>query len=123
MLKLLAYAADERWAYVQEGDRRLLLRPPYQHETVVSDTDVEYAVTVHGYQASERPFESREELRAFLREESTRVWRERNPPVDPAVLRERLLAARAAETPGPAVAGHGTAAGRTDDREAKYGEG
>jgi len=91
MLTLLAYAPDERWAYVQEGDRCLLLRPPYHQDLAVREADVERAVTVHGYATSDRTFATRRELFNFLRDESVRVWREHNPPVDLASLREKLL--------------------------------
>lgn len=91
MLKLLAYAPDERWAYVQEGDRCLLLRPPYHQDLAVREADVERAVTVHGYATSDHVFSTRRELFDFLGVESVRVWRENNPPLDLTALRERLL--------------------------------
>lgn len=91
MLMLLAYAPDERWAYVQEGDRCFLLRPPYHQDLAVHDADVERAVTVHGYATSDRTFATRRALFDFLLDESVRVWRLHNPPVDPASLRARLL--------------------------------
>src|SRR5688572_21651173 len=91
MLTLLAYAPDERWAYVQEGDRHLLLRPPYQQDLAVREADVERAVTVHGYATSDRTFATRRELFDFLSEESVRVWRAQNPPIDLSSLRDRLL--------------------------------
>jgi hypothetical protein len=96
-LTLLAYAADERWAFVREGDGTLLLRPPYDRDIAALDVDVERAVAEHGYTVSDRSFATRQELLDFLSDESVRVWREHNPSIHPDVLRKRLLDVLAAE--------------------------
>lgn len=118
-MRLLAYAADERWAYVLEGECHLLLRPNRQDASVCK-ADVEYAVTVHGYTASDRDFATREELLEFLGAESVRVWRAHNPPIDLASLRESLLATRAVEAdaaPGDRTRDKKTAPTELNDRQ------
>lgn len=116
-MRLLAYAADERWAYVLEGECHLLLRPNRQDASVCK-ADVEYAVTVHGYMASDRDFATREELLGFLGAESVRVWRAHNPPIDDASLRERLLATRETDpAPGGRARGKKSKPTKINDRQ------
>ncbi|MFT3769329.1 MAG: hypothetical protein QM820_28155 [Minicystis sp.] len=93
MSKLLAYAPDERWAFVQDGARTVLVRPPFHQDVAASAAEVERAVTVHGFIALERDFATRRALLEFLRDESVRVWNERAAPKNLAALRDDLLAA------------------------------
>ncbi len=92
MLTLLAYAPDERWAFVRDGGRVVLVRPPFQNDVAASDAEVGRAVTVHGFVALERDFATRRALLDFLSDESVRVWRERAPPKGLDALRGDLLA-------------------------------
>jgi len=71
MLKLMAYDPHDSWAYVQEGERYFLTRPPHQEEDrgEVSRKAVVRAVTHHEYLASEREFETWEAVFAFVRGE------------------------------------------------------
>ena len=93
MVTLLAYAPDERWAFVREGGRTVLVRPPFQQDVGASDAEVERAVTVHGFIALEREFATRRALLDFLGDESVRVWNERAVPKYLDALRDDLLAA------------------------------
>jgi hypothetical protein len=90
---LLAYAPDERWAYVRDGERIVLVRPPFHQDLAASDAEVERAVTIHGFVALDRSFAGRRALLDFLSDESVRVWNERAPSKDLPSLREELLAA------------------------------
>lgn len=90
---LLAYTPDERWAFVRDGGRVALVRPPFYQDVAASDAEVERAVTVHGFLASGRDFADRRALLAFLSEESVRVWSARAPSKDLSSLRDDLLAA------------------------------
>jgi hypothetical protein len=92
MLVLLAYAPDERWAFVREGDRVLLVRPPFQQDVVASEAEVERAVTILGFIADQRDFPARRALIDFLGDESVRAWQTRRAPKDVASLRSDLLA-------------------------------
>src|SRR5262245_51315847 len=92
MLTLLAYAPDERWAFVRDGGRVVLVRPPFQNDMAASDAEVGRAVTVLGFAALERDFNGRRALLDFLSEESVRVWRARAPAKDLDSLRRDLLA-------------------------------
>jgi hypothetical protein len=93
MVTLLAYAPDERWAFAREGDRVVLVRPPFHHDVATSEAEVERAVTVHGFVAIARDFATRRALLDFLGDESVRVWKERAPAKDLTSLRDDLLAA------------------------------
>ena len=93
MPTLLAYAADERWAFVRDGGRIRLVRPPFTQDVAASEAEVERAVTVHGFVARERDFPTRRALLDFLDDESVRVWRERAAPKPIDALRDDLLAA------------------------------
>ncbi len=92
MLTLLAYTPDERWAFARDGERIVLVRPPFYQDVAASDTEVERAVTIHGFLALERDFASRRALLDFLSDESVRVWNERAPSKDLPTLRAEMLA-------------------------------
>lgn len=74
MLTLLCYAPDDRYAFVREGDRYFSVRP-HHADVEVQEHHVERAVTVHGFTVSDREFAAREEIDAFLADESVRAWR------------------------------------------------
>lgn len=60
MLKLRAVAYEDGYAVYQEGDRIYLIRPPYisRNKIPATETAVERAITIYGYAASEREFDS-----------------------------------------------------------------
>ncbi len=89
MVQLIAHAPEDGWAYAREGDSILLLRPPYQgNRLVVGLEDVERAVTVHGYLASDLRFKTERDLIQHLRDEVVRSWPVQEAPEE---LREDLL--------------------------------
>ncbi len=89
MLRLIAHAPEDGWAFVREGDRILLLRPPYQgNHVAVRLEDVERAVTVHGYLARDLPFKTERDLIQHLRDEVVRSWPVKEAPEQ---LRNDLL--------------------------------
>lgn len=90
-MKLLAYTPQERWAFVEDGDRILFVRPPFTTEEVVTRVAVERAVTVDGYLASERQFGDLAAIRVFLEGESVRVWKEQHQGQTLASLQADLL--------------------------------
>lgn len=71
MLKLLAVAPEDGWAFVRTGGSILLVRPPYSHSNCcdVAEHAVEKGVTRHGFSACERDFADWRELIGFLNEE------------------------------------------------------
>lgn len=93
MVTLLAYTPDERWAFVQDGGRVVLVRPPFHQDVVASEAEVERAVTIHGFVPLERDFPDRHALLDFLSKESVRVWNESAPSKNLPSLRDELLAA------------------------------
>jgi hypothetical protein len=93
MMTLLAYTPDERWAFVRDVNRIVLVRPPFRHDMPASEAEVERAVTIHGFVALERDFTDRRSLLDFLGSESVRAANERAPSRDLPALRDELLAA------------------------------
>jgi hypothetical protein len=96
VITLLAYDPGDLYAFVRDGEAVVHVRPPYDVDHPASTASVERAVTVHGFTALERDFDSREELLSFLGEESARWWRENasGGDLDLGSLRERLLSMR-----------------------------
>jgi hypothetical protein len=89
MVQLIAHAPEDGWAFVREGDRILLLRPPYRgNHLAVRPEDVERAVTVHGYLACNRHFSTERDLIQHLRDEVVRSWPAKEAP---ETLRDDLL--------------------------------
>ena len=89
MLELMAHAPDDGWAFVRDGDTIFLLRPPYQdNRLAVRMEDVERAVTVHGYLATNLSFATERDLVQHLSDEIVRRW---PPKEDPEALRDDLL--------------------------------
>ncbi len=93
MITLLAYTPDERWAFARDGDRIVLVKPPYRQDVAASEAEIERAVTILGFLALERDFASRRALLDFLSEESVRAWKKRAPSKDLPTLRDEMLAA------------------------------
>ncbi|MCY2990110.1 MAG: hypothetical protein NTY19_19885 [Planctomycetota bacterium] len=71
MLKLLAVAPEDGWAFVRTGESIWLVRPPYSRSNTspVSERVLEKGVTRHGFSACERGFADWRELVEFLNEE------------------------------------------------------
>jgi hypothetical protein len=70
MIRLLAIAPEDGWAFVRSADRILLLRPPYskrRHPTV-EESVVARAVAVEGFEAADQVFPDWSTLFAFLEE-------------------------------------------------------
>ena len=89
MVQLIAYAPEDGWGFAREGESILLLKPPYGGDRiVVRAEDVERAVTVHGYLASNLRFNTERDLIQHLRDEVVRSWPLKNTPEE---LREDLL--------------------------------
>jgi len=71
MLKLLAVAPEDGWAFVRTGESIWLVRPPYSRSNTspVSEHVLEKGVTRHGFFACDRGFADWRELVEFLNEE------------------------------------------------------
>jgi hypothetical protein len=70
MIRLLALAPEDGWAFVRSADRILLLRPPYgkrRHPAVEEDAVIR-AIAVEGFAAEDRAFPDWPALFAFLEE-------------------------------------------------------
>jgi len=68
MIKLLATALQDGWAFVKQRNRVLLVRPPYEDQDLreVSESTVEKAVMAHGFAASDREFQDWRSLIEYL---------------------------------------------------------
>lgn len=89
MMQLIAYSPEDGWGFAREGESILLLKPPYRGDRLVVRTeDVERAVTVHGYLASDLRFNTERDLVQHLRDEVVRSWPLKEAPEK---LREDLL--------------------------------
>jgi hypothetical protein len=70
MIRLLAIAPEDGWAFVRSEDRILLLRPPYgkrRHPSVEKST-VAQAIAVEGFEAAGQAFPDWPAVFAFLEE-------------------------------------------------------
>jgi hypothetical protein len=70
MIRLLAIAPEDGWAFVRSADRILLLRPPYgkRRHSSVEESVVARAVAVEGFEATGQVFPDWPALFAFLEE-------------------------------------------------------
>jgi hypothetical protein len=70
VIQLLALAAEDGWAFVQSGERILLLRPPYgkRRHPVVDEDTVARAVAAEGFEAADQIFPDWHAVFAFLEE-------------------------------------------------------
>ncbi len=70
MLRVVAVAPGDGWAFVEDGGRLFLVRPPFTtaSKAEVSDAVVARAISEHGFSATERQFGSWGELIGFLEE-------------------------------------------------------
>jgi hypothetical protein len=70
MIRLLALAPEDGWAFVRSADRVLLIRPPYgkRRHPEAEESVVARAVAVEGFAAEDRVFPDWQSLFAFLEE-------------------------------------------------------
>ncbi|HKH47648.1 MAG TPA: hypothetical protein VKM72_23570 [Thermoanaerobaculia bacterium] len=70
MIRLLAIAPEDGWAFVRSADRILLLRPPYgkRRHPAVEESVVARAVAVEGFEAADQVFPDWPALFAHLEE-------------------------------------------------------
>ena len=89
-LELQAIVPEDGWAFVRQGERVFLVRPPYQRAQIaeVSADSIERALSVHGFEASSRSFANWDDLIEYLRGEIVRAAEARPRMDDPA---RRLL--------------------------------
>jgi hypothetical protein len=68
MIRLLAIAPEDGWAFVRSAERILLLRPPYgkRRHPSVEESTVARAVAMEGFAAEDRVFPDWPALFAFL---------------------------------------------------------
>lgn len=78
MIRLLAIAPEDGWAFVRSEDRILLLRPPYgkRRHPSVDESTVARAIAVEGFEAADQAFPDWPAVFAFLEE---RFLAERTP--------------------------------------------
>ncbi len=71
MLRLLAFAVNDGWAFVREGQSVVLIRPPYSTANMcrVPEESVETGVAGYGFSACENDFADWRELIGFLNEQ------------------------------------------------------
>jgi hypothetical protein len=70
MLKVLAIAAEDGWAFVRTDDDIRVVRPPYWHSNTSSTSEysVQAAIARHGFSPCDEQFADWEGLTAFLNE-------------------------------------------------------
>jgi hypothetical protein len=83
MLKLIASAPGDGWAFVEKDQQIVIIRPPYQQWTLTPAPEgaVEKAVQHHGFVAQERTFADWDSLIAHLREQFLAVRREQGSKI------------------------------------------
>ncbi len=71
MLRLLAIAPGDGWAFVEREGKALLVKPPYRHEDLseVQQSVVEKAVVKFGFRAAEQEFQDWASLLGYLEEQ------------------------------------------------------
>ena len=71
MLRLLASAPEDGWAYVEDGDSLLVIRPPYAawSRAKVQRSTLETAIQRHGFGPEDRAFPDWASLIAHLKEQ------------------------------------------------------
>lgn len=67
-LEMLAIAPEDGWAFVKQGDKLMLLRPPYRKENYyrVSEATLKQAVNYHGFIVEHGQFDDWKDLIHFL---------------------------------------------------------
>jgi len=92
MIRLLAIAPEDGWAFVRSVDRILLLRPPYgkRRHPSVEESTVARAVAVEGFEAADRTFPDWPALFSFLEERFLAERRPLPPALAPQTV-ERIL--------------------------------
>jgi hypothetical protein len=83
MLKLIASAPEDGWAFVEKDQRVVIIRPPYQQWTLAPAPEgaVEKAVQYHGFVVQDRIFADWDSLVAHLREQFLAARREQGSKV------------------------------------------
>ncbi len=71
MLRLLAIAPGDGWAFVEREGKVLLVRPPYRHDDLaeVQESVVEKAVAKFGFRAAKKEFQDWASLIRYLEEQ------------------------------------------------------
>ena len=77
MLRLLACAPRDGWAFVNKDDDIVLVRPPYRQSSLyfVSEASVERAIHAHGFTQTELSFPNWDALVGFLRQQIVETHR------------------------------------------------
>src|ERR1017187_8750773 len=75
MLELVAASLEDGWAFVKKAGRLLLLKPPYRQVNVipVSEDILEKALHAYGFASIHVPYDTWNQLIAFLRAELSKV--------------------------------------------------
>jgi hypothetical protein len=94
MLRILAAAYEDGWAFVEDGERVVLVRPPYRAfvPVEVSGDSVQTAVTRHGFAAQDLEVADFPALYAMLDDKRVALARaEGRPSLSDRELKERLV--------------------------------
>jgi hypothetical protein len=93
MLRLLAFAADDGWAFVREGQSVLLIRPPYRQANMcrVPEQSVETGVVEHGFSACDSDFEDWRGVIGFLNQQLRQSRESRGEQIVRQGLGEQML--------------------------------
>jgi len=102
MIRLLALAPDDGWAFVRSADRVLLIRPPYgkRSHPAVEESVVARAVAVEGFKAVDQDFPDWPALFAFLEQQFLA-----GRPALPAALAPESVERILRHAPGSALEG------------------
>jgi len=69
MLRIMAIAPEDGWAFVERDGKFLLLKPPYSQRTIypASERSVSAAINKYGFEALSKEFQDWGSLLEFLR--------------------------------------------------------
>lgn len=92
MIKLLAIAADDGWAFIENGEGIFLFKPPYQDRDLlpVKDDALDEAVERHGFSRLDQDFESWSALIKFIRDEMVSARKALGQEIDLEQIRDLL---------------------------------
>lgn len=93
MLKVVATALEDGWAFVRRGGMTILVRPPYYQSNVVavSESAVERAISTQGFRASDKIFKDWPSLIRYLKDSMVAIRKEQGRDAPPQHTGLRLV--------------------------------
>ena len=92
-IKVIAIAPNDGWAFIKTAEGIFLLRPPYisSNQTEVTQSDVEKALHLHGFEECDSSFDNKREVIGFLKDKYVESMKNRGIELpSPDELKELL---------------------------------